>query len=321
MFERSPRRVARLAVECTVRRAIITVLAVIRLGRPLFLGGGFILYGLGAAIAAWHGHAIDLARYVWGQLAVTAFQLMTHYANDYFDYEADRANTTPTQWSGGSRVLVGGELPRRVALIAALILAALGVAASLVVVREAGTWVLPTLVAMGVLAWEYSAPPLRLCATGLGELDTAIVVTGLVPWLGFALQAPDRIGLRTLVLAIIPLALLQLAMLLAIEFPDAASDQATGKRTLVVRLGATRAAWLYVALTLAAYAWLPLAVLFGLPLHVALVAALPAPVALWRVIRIADHRDPAAFERLTLFAVALLVMTSAAELVSFTLIP
>ena len=50
---------------------------------------------------------------------MTSFQLMTHYANDYFDLEADRANQTPTTWSGGSRVLPAGELSPRVALIAA----------------------------------------------------------------------------------------------------------------------------------------------------------------------------------------------------------
>ena len=296
------------------------LVALIRLGRPLFLGGGFLLYGLGAAIAAAHGHPIDLRRYVLGQLAVTAFQLMTHYANEYFDLEADRSNTTPTRWSGGSRVLVAGELPPRVALIAALVLAALGAIVSLVLVRGTGARIGVTLVAMAVLAWEYSAPPLRLCATGAGELDTALVVTGLVPWLGFALQAPDLDGLRTLVLAIVPLALLQLAMLLAIELPDAAGDAATGKRTLVVRLGAPAAARLYAALTIAAYVWLPIATLLGLPVRVALVTAIPAPLALFRVVRmLAEHRDPAAFERVTFFAVFLLVATSACALVSFTL--
>ena len=38
---------------------LIRVLAFIRLGRPLFLGGGFILYALGALVARRHGHAID----------------------------------------------------------------------------------------------------------------------------------------------------------------------------------------------------------------------------------------------------------------------
>jgi 1,4-dihydroxy-2-naphthoate polyprenyltransferase len=292
------------------------VLAFLRLGRPAFLGGGFLLFGLGAAIAALTGHAIDTRRYALGQAAVTAFQLMTHYANDYFDFDADRANTTPTRWSGGSRVLANAELPRSVALIAALVLAAIGLVVAGVVAREAGGWSVPALLAIVVLAWEYSAPPLRLCATGLGELDTAVVVTGLVPFLGFVLQAPDLVGLRLLGLAIVPPALLQIAMLLAIEFPDAAGDAATGKRTLVVRLGAPRAARLYVAITALAYLWLPIAVALGLPSRVAWCAALPAAIAAWRIVRIAEHRDPAAYERLTFWAVALLVATSLAELVA-----
>ena len=295
------------------------VVAFIRLGRPLFLGGGFLLFALGAEIAAHSGHSIDWSRYALGQAAVTAFQLMTHYANDYFDYDADRANQTPTKWSGGSRVLAQGELPRPVALIAALVLAAIGLVVTVAVSRTAAAWTAPTLFAMLVLAWEYSAPPLRLCASGAGELDTAVVVTVLVPWLGFYLQAPDLVGLRMLLLAIAPLALLQFAMLLAIEFPDAAGDAATGKRTLVVRLGAARAARLYTGVTAAAYAWLPIAVVLGLPMHVALAAAIVAPIALWRIVRIGDHRDPAAFERLTFFSVFLLVATAAAELAAFVL--
>lgn len=305
-------------VECA--RSMRSVVAFIQLGRPLFLGGGFLLYGLGAAIAAWHGHAIDLHRYALGQLAVTSFQLMTHYANDYFDFEADVANRTPTRWSGGSRVLPRGELPPRVALVAAVVLALVGLATTALLARESGPWATATLLAVLVLAWEYSAPPLRLCASGAGELDTAIVVTVLVPWLGFYLQAPDLLGWHTLALSIVPLALLQFAMLLAIEFPDASGDAATGKRTLVVRLGAARAARLYAFVTTAAFAWFPLAVGLGLPVRVALAGAVAAPIAIWRVSRLADHADPTAFERLTFFAVFLLVATSACQLAAFALL-
>ena len=177
-------------------RPVNRAVSIIKLGRPLFLGGGFILYALGAAIAAATGHPISPVRYALGQGAVTAFQLMTHYANDYFDYEADRANLTPTKWSGGSRVLSEGELPRHVALVAAVVLAVIGFACATAL--GGSTLVVATLVAIFVLAWEYSAPPLRLCASGLGELDTAIVVTVLVPWVAFSLQAPDLVGLHTL---------------------------------------------------------------------------------------------------------------------------
>jgi 1,4-dihydroxy-2-naphthoate polyprenyltransferase len=290
--------------------AVSAVIAFIKLGRPLFLGGGFILYALGAAIAAAYGHAIDGARYAWGQAAVTTFQLMTHYANDYFDYDADVANATPTKWSGGSRVLPEGLLPKRVALIAALAFAALGIALTIVISAQGGSWTAPTLALVLVLAWEYSAPPLRLCARGIGELDTAIVVTVLVPWLGFYLQAPSMLGARDLMLTIVPLALLQFAMLIAIEFPDEAGDIAAGKRTLVVRLGAKRAAKLYAAITAAAFIWPLVALGLGLPARVALAMVVPAPIAIWRIIMLRDHADRAAFERLTFFAVFLVVLTS-----------
>jgi 1,4-dihydroxy-2-naphthoate octaprenyltransferase len=284
--------------------------ALIRLGRPLFLGGGFILFALGSIIA---GRSINISRYIIGQCAVTAFQLMTHYANDYFDYEADQANKTPTKWSGGSRVLPAGELPRHVALVAALVLAVLGLTASAAL---SSTGALGILFAIVVLAWSYSAPPFRLCARGLGELTTAIVVTVLVPLLGFTLQGGDatRDATKMLALTIAPLAMLQFAMLLAIEFPDAAGDAMTGKRTLVVKLGARTAALLYLVITLLAFVWLAIAYACGLPGHVAALMAVPAPIAIWRIARIADHADASAFERLTFWAVFLLVSTSALAL-------
>jgi 1,4-dihydroxy-2-naphthoate polyprenyltransferase len=294
------------------------LLAFIKLGRPLFLGGGFILYALGAAIAVASGHAIDVPRYVLGQAAVTALQLMTHYANDYFDYDADVANLTPTRWSGGSRVLPAGELPRRVALVAALVFAAIGIAMAMALALVGtGSLALPTLALIIVLAWTYSAPPLRLCARGLGELDTAIVVTVLVPWLGFYVQAPSLRGVDGLALTIVPLALLQFAMLLAIEFPDAEGDRATGKQTLVVLLGPGRAARLYATITALAFTWPVAAVALGLPTRVALAMLLPAPFAVWRILATRDHADPSAFERLTFAAVALLVATSAASLIGW----
>jgi 1,4-dihydroxy-2-naphthoate octaprenyltransferase len=299
------------------------VTAFVRLGRPLFLGGGVLLFALGAAVAVRAGARFDLARHLVGQVAVTAFQLMTHYANDYFDFEADLANTTPTRWSGGSRVLLTREIPRTAALAAALLLAVVGLAATAYLATRAGAgpWVAPALVAIFVLAWEYSAPPLRLCATGLGELDTAVVVTALVPFVGLQLQAPGLEGGRTLLLAIAPLMALQFAMLLAIEFPDRAGDALVGKRTLIVRLGGWRGARLYAAITALAFAALPLLALLGLPRGVAVAAALPGPLALWRVRRTlhGDWRRPRRWETLTFWAVALLVLTTVAELAAFVL--
>ena len=192
---------------------------------------------------------------------VSATQLATHYANDYFDVEADRANQTPTRWSGGSRVLPDGGLPPWIALGAALALTAAAIGAAVGLGQRApDAPFFAAIVAMMIaLAWGYSAPPVRLCARGLGELTTAAVVTFLVPLLAYALQGGEAAAPRAPLLAAVALpCALQFAMLLAIEFPDAAGDAATGKRTLVVRLGGVAAARLYAVVTLAGFGALPI---------------------------------------------------------------
>jgi 1,4-dihydroxy-2-naphthoate octaprenyltransferase len=207
--------------------------AFITLARLPFLFGGFAGFALGAAVARHDGYALDWRAYVWGQLLVTAFHLMVHFANDYFDQATD-ALTDRTAWSGGSGVLAAGALPPWVALAAAFGCVAIGFAA---VARSAvaGNLALVLIgIAIAVLAWFYSAPP-RLLARGLGELDAVAVVAVLVPLAGYAAFA-HTIGTRAL-LATVPGAFAMVAMMLSVEIPDAPADAQTGKRTLVVRWG------------------------------------------------------------------------------------
>jgi len=290
--------------------------AFLKLGRPHFLLGGLLLFGLGSVLGAPSGTRIDWERYGWGQATITAAQWMTHYSNDYFDLAADRANTTPTRWSGGSRVLVSGLVAPRAALAAAVGLggAALAAAAILAVLPESPPLVLPLSLLVIGLSWFYSAPPLRLLGRGLGEATTAFVVTLLTPLLGFYLQSGA--ALRVLFLACFPLCCLQFAMLLTIELPDAAGDSLQGKRTLVVRQGAEWAARRAAACFVAAFASLPLLVLLGLPWRVALFAALPAPLGIVQAVRLlrGAFRDPKNWESLALCSVALLATTALAEL-------
>ena len=290
------------------------LIAFVKLGRPQFLVGGFVLYGLGGALAVASGAAFDGRAFAWGQLVVTATQLMTHYANDYFDLEADRANRTPTRWSGGSRILPDGALGPAVALRASRLLLVVAGGAALVTARRGGLGPLLLAVVMIGLAWGYSAPPLRLCARGLGELTTALVVTLLVPLFAYDLQA-GALAAPIFLAAALPCAL-QFAMLLAIEFPDAAGDAAVGKRTLVVRLGALPAARLYAATTLAAFGALPLLARAGLPAGVAVAPVLLAPIAIWQSVRVARgaYGDSARWGSVAFWAVALLIASAGAEL-------
>jgi 1,4-dihydroxy-2-naphthoate octaprenyltransferase len=273
------------------------VLAFVRLSRPLFLYGGFAGVALGAAVAHAEGLRIDVATYLWAQALVTSFQLMVHYANDYFDRDAD-ANVTRTAWSGGSGVLAGGALQPRTALLAGLACAALGLGVTARFALASNATVAWIGLAIGVLAWCYSAPPVRLAARGLGELDTALVVAVLVPLAGYAAFA-HRID-EPMNGAVTSTALAMFAMMLCVELPDAGADHATGKRNLVVRLGASRT-WLLIMITAVvavahaiAYAYHAEAGLWTLALAPAAVAAFqlvrlvrgdprPASIALWGV--------------------------------------
>jgi 1,4-dihydroxy-2-naphthoate polyprenyltransferase len=291
--------------------------AFIKLGRPKFLVGGFVFYGLGAALAVAAGAPFEAARFAWGQLVVTAAQLMTHYANDFFDLEADRANRTPTRWSGGSRVLPEGGLPPAIALVAALGLGVLALGAGLALALRTPDLPLlfPIAVAMTTLAWAYSAPPLRLAARGLGELTTAAVVTLCVPVLGYYLQAGE-IHPRIFAASLLP-CVLQFAMLLAIELPDAAGDAIAGKRTLVVRLGAVAGARLYAALTIAGFGALPLLAAQGaLSPRVAIAPLALAPIAIWQAARVVrgGYADQTRWDSVAFWSVGLLAGSGSAAL-------
>jgi 1,4-dihydroxy-2-naphthoate octaprenyltransferase len=214
------------------------LVAFVRLGRPLFLGGGFVGFALGVAAARFDGAAIALIPYLWAQVLVSAFHVMVHYANEFYDQAGD-ALSARTLFSGGSGVLVRGELPPRVASVAAAAFGALG---SVLVLRAAlgGELVLAAVgVAIGVLSWAYSAPPLRLLARGLGEADTVAVVGLLVPLAGYAAFA-HAVGPHVL-WAAFPGVCAMFAMMLCVEVPDVAADAASGKRNLVVRWGVGRA--------------------------------------------------------------------------------
>jgi 1,4-dihydroxy-2-naphthoate octaprenyltransferase len=217
-----------------------------RLTRPKFLIGGLLGGALGTSIAAFERGGVDWTAYATAQSTITALHLMVHYSNDYFDRHGD-ALAVRTPYSGGSGVLVEGALSPRVALVAALACLIAGLAGAAVLGASGRAAAASIAVLIAALAWWYSSPPLRLVATGLGELDTALVVAVLVPLCAYAAQAgwPD---LRA-VAGTLPAAGAMFAMMIAVEYPDVEADGAAGKRNLVVRLGRERASVLaYIGL-------------------------------------------------------------------------
>jgi 1,4-dihydroxy-2-naphthoate octaprenyltransferase len=213
--------------------------AFVRLARLKFLVGGISGGALGTAIAAYETRSIDWTAYALAQFAITAAHLMTQFANDYYDRESD-ALTTRTPFSGGSGVLMEGSLAPDVAIRAALACMALSTCGIVALFATGRSLAAIIGVAMIAGAWAYSAPPTRLLARGLGELDTVFVVAILVPLCAYAAQS-HALDWRALA-STLPGAAAMFVMMLCVQLPDRAADAATGKRNLVVRLGARRIA-------------------------------------------------------------------------------
>jgi len=279
--------------------------AFLRLSRLKFLVGGFLGFGLGAAIASFEGAALTPGRYALGQALVTAFHLMTHYTNDYFDRASD-ARATRTAFSGGSGALVDGSLPAAVGLVAGLVCLAAGLAVTLAFAAR-GEWTMTVLgLAIAVFAWSYSSPPLRLLATGAGEATTALVVAVLVPLAGYA-TFMDRIDVLAAA-STLPLAAAMIAMMICVEFPDVEADAATGKRNLVVRLGRARSVRIVYGAILAIGLGTAVAIALGAPVRFAIVglAIVVGGGTLWRTLASGRYASPAdralvAFRGVTLY--------------------
>jgi 1,4-dihydroxy-2-naphthoate octaprenyltransferase len=294
------------------------VWAFVELTRPLFLFGGVLLYGLGAVIARSAGMPLDGGRYALGQVIVTSIQMMTQYANEYFDLPSDRlVGASRTWFSGGSGVLPAGRLRPRVALNAARVMALFAVTAiAIAIIVE------PVMSAIGVIAllggWFYSAPPLRLVASGLGELTTALLVGFLAP-LGGAVMQRGSIDMRLLAVSL-PMVMLIVAMLIVFEFSDYETDRQAGKRNLVVRIGRRRAARLHGGLMVAALVWMWVASRIGwIDPRVADWTWVALPLAVWqfvRVLRWAD-RDGRGYGLLTAGGLGLFALTATLFLAGF----
>jgi 1,4-dihydroxy-2-naphthoate octaprenyltransferase len=255
------------------------IIAFIRLTRPLFLLGGVLLCALGTAAAMVDGGKFAISRFLLGQLLVTAIQLMTHYCNEYYDQEGDRLNTARTWLTGGSGVLASENLSPGVALNAAR----LALLASLFLIIICGSLapVVFLVAGLGLFgAWFYTAPPIALVRRGWGEFSASLIVAGMVPLVGYAMQMGGQIN-PALFISLLPLILIHFAMLIVFQIPDQSADAQIGKRTLCVRLGVQRVAWLHHFSLFIAFCVILVLTVIRWP--GARLAWLSLPLAIWQV--------------------------------------
>ena len=233
------------------KRQLLTSLKALRLQ---FYPMAWVAYTVGVLAAVGSSDVLTAPLYWLGFGFVFFLEAAPVLSNEYVDYETDRENTFAGPFTGGSRVLVDGELSFRALRTGAVVALALaGIFGLGVLALGAGSPVVmaSVMAALAVLAIGYTVPPLQLSYRTLGELDVATThslgvmlcgyvfvggsLTDPVPWL---LSAPLLLGtLPSIILA---------------GVPDYEADVAAGKRTIAVRFGVDRAATLAGAAALLA---------------------------------------------------------------------
>jgi 1,4-dihydroxy-2-naphthoate polyprenyltransferase len=280
-------------------RAALPLLTWVRMTRPAFLLLTVVGCALGTATAAACGCGLD----PWLALSATVLAVLAHAAgnvlNDLHDARngADAANTGGIfPFTGGSRLIQNGHVSERDTADLAKGLLLFLVPAGLLLAVKTGGGVLLLGMAGLLLAWAYSAPPLKLMSRGLGELAVALV------WFLVVIGA-DYVQRRQFFVipasAALGFSLMVASLLLINGFPDARADARVGKRTLVVRLGPTGAAVLYTWLVVSAHGWLVVSVGLLIPPREALWGLVSLPVSLaaawmlWRYRHRTERLKPA----------------------------
>ena len=253
---------------------------ILRTTRLPFLSATLIPVLLGILIALRHG-AFDAWLALLTLVGASLAHLAINVSNDIFDTlsGADAANVNPTQFSGGSRVLIYDLLSLRQLVAVALALFGGAAAIGLLLVVITGS---PTLLWIGIaglaVGIAYTAPPLKLVYRGLGEIAVALGF-GPIMLLGAYVVQTGRLALEPFVVSI-PVGILVALILYVNEIPDRTGDAAAGKRTLPVRLRADTVTGGYLVAALVAFAVIVVGVAAGLLPWPTLLALAAVPLAL-----------------------------------------
>ena len=251
----------------------------LRATRLPFLSATFVPILLGIAVAAY------VNGFNWWLALLTlvggaAIHLGVNVFNDVFDTQsgADEANVNPTQFSGGSRVILYGLLSLRQMALLSLAFYAVGIGIGVFLAAKSGWGLLWIGIAGALISLFYTAPPLKLVHRGLGEVCVALGF-GPIMVLGAYYVQTGAYDLEPL-LASIPVGILIALILYLNEVPDRPADARAGKRTLPVRLSKEAVIQGYVGSVVVTFGLIAAFAITDLFVRPTIIALAAAPLAL-----------------------------------------
>ena len=245
--------------------------------RPKTLAGAAVPVAIGVACAvSVHGPAVRCVPAVLCLLFALVMQVDANFVNDYFDF---MKGTDDERRLGPKRACSQGWITAPAMRLGLLVTTAAACAVGLPLIAYGGWGLLTVGLACVVFCFLYT---ISLSYMGLGDM-LVLVFFGLVPvCLSYWLTAPPTPLLSmppTVVLLSVACGLVIDTLLVVNNYRDIDNDRRTGKRTLIVKIGAKGGLLLYLWLGIAACAvnvWVALScgmpslllVLLYLPLHV-----------------------------------------------------
>ncbi len=213
----------------------------LRAARAPFLTVSVLPVLIGATLPFWarpDGFAFSWLKFVETLVAVVLIHMGANLGNGYYDHVsgADPSNPNPGVLSGGSGLITSGALPPSFFLRSSIICLAIGAALGLHLhFTVPGNLVLVFGIVGILLAHFYTAPPIKLCYRGLGEIATGLSF-GVLPVAGAYYVQTGQVTWQV-ILASLPITFAVVLVLWVNQIVDYQPDEAVGKRNLVVLLG------------------------------------------------------------------------------------
>ncbi|CAM9168255.1 unnamed protein product [Scytosiphon promiscuus] len=221
---------------------------VLKLGRLKMTVFSAVTYGTAASLAnlvlteAGMTSRFDAGQFLAGWAFVFFTQLVAHFLGEYYDLPSDKLNHYAGPLTGGSKVLVSGEItPGQCFALGYACVAVAGSILAFLLPRRC----LVVGAALMVIAHQYSAPPFKCNHRGLGELTASIASNVLLPQFAALLQsdyfeAPAAtlwLFHGSLAVLVVPAFCLKLGLFLALNMADRRPDWLGGKYTMPVIFG------------------------------------------------------------------------------------
>jgi 1,4-dihydroxy-2-naphthoate octaprenyltransferase len=218
----------------------------IKLSRIFFYPLNFIAYFIGALAAIIVVDKFDMNLFIMGLFCIFFIELGVALTNDYFDYPSDKINKNIGQSSGGSKILVEGELSfkevKNGIILTFILILITGTITSYFAknISIIGLWLF---ISVGtILGWGYSAPPFRFSyrGWGIGEIVFSFVGGPLVIIFSYFLQTGNIISIYPWLLGT-PLFLAGAGSIIIAEIIDYHADKTVSRKTLPVFIGIKKA--------------------------------------------------------------------------------